>query len=160
MVMLAGNSFLCRAQEEPDHIPTKKERNFRYSILGGPSYTPDYGLLLGGSALLTFRMNPSDTTQLRSVVPLAFAVMFKGGFNLVVRPQLFFKEDKFRIFGQFKYKNTLDNYYGVGYRTNRDYERGEETSQFRYNQVQVNPWFMFRLKDTDFFCRPSGRSQL
>lgn len=132
----------------------KQPRNLRYSILGGPSYTPDYGLLLGGSALLTFRMNPGDTAQIRSVVPLAFAVMFKGGFNLVVRPQLFFKEDRFRIFGQFKYKNTLDNYYGVGYHTNKNYERGKETSEFRYNQFQVNPWFLFRIKDTDFFAGP------
>lgn len=45
---------------------TKKElrrqrvakRNFHYNILGGPSYTPDFGLLVGGSALMTFRMNP------------------------------------------------------------------------------------------------------
>jgi len=91
---------------------------------------------------------------MRSVVPLAFAVMFKGGFNIVSRPQLFFKDDKFRIFGQFKYKNTPDNYYGVGYSTNRDYERGKETSEFRYNQIQVNPWFMFRIKDSDFFAGP------
>ncbi|MCD8263971.1 MAG: BamA/TamA family outer membrane protein [Tannerellaceae bacterium] len=135
-------------------IKQKSPRNLRYSILGGPSYTPDYGLLVGGSALLTFRMNAGDTSQMRSVVPLAFAVMFKGGFNLVIRPQLFFKEDKFRIFGQFKYKNTLDNYYGVGYSTNKNYKRGKETSEFRYNQFQVNPWFLFRIKDTDFFVGP------
>ena len=43
---------------------TKKElrkqrvarRNFHYNILGGPSYTPDFGALIGGSALMTFRM--------------------------------------------------------------------------------------------------------
>ena len=46
-------------------------RNLHYNILGGPSYTPDFGLLVGGSALMTFRMNPSDTTQRRSVVPMA-----------------------------------------------------------------------------------------
>ncbi|MCD7916685.1 MAG: BamA/TamA family outer membrane protein [Tannerellaceae bacterium] len=132
----------------------KQPRNLQYSILGGPSYTPDYGLLLGGSALLTFRMNARDTTHMRSVVPLAFAVMFKGGFNLVIRPQLFFKDDRFRIFGQFKYKNTLDNYYGVGYSTNKNYKRGKETSEFRYSQFQVNPWFLFRIKDSDFFAGP------
>ena len=39
----------------------KAARNFHYNILGGPSYTPDFGLLIGGSALMTFRMNPKDT---------------------------------------------------------------------------------------------------
>ena len=41
-------------------------RNLHYNILGGPSYTPDFGLLVGGSALMTFRMNPSDTTTFGS----------------------------------------------------------------------------------------------
>ena len=64
------------------------KRNLHYNILGGPSYTPDFGLLVGGSALMTFRMNPSDTTQRRSIVPMAIALMFKGGLNLMTKPQL------------------------------------------------------------------------
>ena len=71
-------------------------------------------MLIGGSALVTFRMNPSDTLQKRSVLPMAVAVMFEGGLNLMVKPQLFFKNDKFRIFGKFTYKNTLENFYGIG----------------------------------------------
>ena len=106
------------------------KRNLHYNILGGPSYTPDFGLLVGGSALMTFRMNPSDTTQRRSVVPMAIALMFKGGLNLMTKPQLFFKGDRFRIFGTFSYKNTIENFYGIGYSTNKDYERGEDTSEY------------------------------
>ncbi len=131
-----------------------KHRNLHYNILGGPSYTPDFGLLVGGSALLTFKMNPDDSTQLRSVVPAAIAVMFKGGLNLISRPQLFFRGDRFRIFGVFTYKNTMDNYYGIGYDTNKDYKRGEATSEYRYSGIQVNPWFMFRLGQSNFFAGP------
>ena len=65
------------------------QRNLHYNILGGPSYTPDFGVLVGGSALMTFRMNPSDTT-----------------------------------------------------------------SQYRYSGVQVNPWFLFRLGESNFFAGP------
>lgn len=130
------------------------ERNFHYNILGGPSYTPDFGLLLGGSALMTFRMNPSDTTQLRSVLPVALAFMFKGGANVMIKPQLFFKGDKFRIFGKLLYKNTYENFYGIGYQTNRDYERSEETSQYRYSGLQFNPWFLFRMGKSNFFLGP------
>lgn len=143
-----------------DTIPalTKKElrkqkvarRNFHYNILGGPSYTPDFGVLIGGSALMTFRMNPGDTTQLRSVVPMAIAFMFNGGVNLFSKPQLFFKGDRFRIFGKFSYKNTEENFYGIGYRTNKDYERSDTTSQYRYSGVQINPWFLFRLGNSNF----------
>lgn len=144
-------------------ILTKKElhrqrvaqRNFHYNILGGPSYTPDFGVLIGGSALMTFRMNPKDTTMRRSVVPMALAFMFEGGgLNLMVKPQLFFKEDKFRIFGVLNYKNTRENFYGIGYNTNKNYERSDSTSQYRYSGFQVNPWFLFRMGKSDIFFGP------
>ena len=148
------------APADPTPTLSKKElrrqrvakRNLHYNILGGPSYTPDFGLLIGGSALMTFRMNPSDTTQQRSVVPMAIALMFEGGLNLFTKPQLFFKGDRFRIFGVFAYKNTLENFYGIGYSTNKDYPRGEDTSEYRYSGVQVNPWFLFRLGKSNFFA--------
>ena len=129
-------------------------RNFHYNILGGPSYSPDFGLLIGGSALMTFSLQPSDTTLKRSVVPMAIAFMFDGGINLFSKPQLFFKGDKFRIFGKFSYKNTQENYYGIGYSTNKDYVRSDTTSQYRYSGVQINPWFLFRLGRSNFFAGP------
>ena len=117
-LVLFATTFYAQEQTAAatnDSVPalTKKElrkqkvarRNLHYNILGGPSYTPDFGAVLGGSALMTFRMNPSDTTQLRSVVPMAIAFMFNGGINLFSKPQLFFKGDRFRIFGKFSYKN-------------------------------------------------------
>ena len=130
------------------------KRNLHYNILGGPSYTPDFGAVLGGSALMTFRMNPSDTTQLRSVVPVAIAFLFNGGINLFSKPQLFFKGDRFRIFGKFAYKNTEDNFYGLSYNTNKDYVRSDTTSQYRYSGIQFNPWFLFRLGNSNIFAGP------
>lgn len=169
MMSAAANSTAVKSDVDIEDIPSdtipalsKRElrrqrvakRNLHYNILGGPSYTPDFGVLVGGSALMTFRMNPSDTTQRRSVVPVAIALMFKGGLNLMTKPQLFFKGDRFRIFGTFSYKNTIENFYGIGYSTNKDYERGEDTSEYRYSGIQVNPWFLFRLGESNIFAGP------
>ena len=55
------------------------QRNLHYNILGGPSYTPDFGVLIGGTALLTFKMDPKDSLQLRSVIPSSIAIMLNGG---------------------------------------------------------------------------------
>ena len=150
-LVLFATTFYAQEQTAAatnDSVPalTKKElrkqkvarRNLHYNILGGPSYTPDFGAVLGGSALMTFRMNPSDTTQLRSVVPMAIAFMFNGGINLFSKPQLFFKGDRFRIFGKFSYKNTEENFYGIGYNTNKDYVRSDSTSKYRYSGVQID----------------------
>ena len=132
----------------------KSKRNFHYNLLGGPSYTPDFGFLIGGSALMTFSTMPSDTTLKRSVIPASLAFMFNGGVNVTLKPQLFFKKDRFRIMGQLSYKNTLENYYGVGYSTNRDYTRSDSTSQYRSQSVQLNPQFLFRIGNTHLFAGP------
>ena len=152
-IPIAGDTTVVLSKKELKR-QKKAQRNVHYNILGGPSYTPDFGFLIGGSALVTFSMNPKDSTMKRSVVPASVALMFKGGLNIVVKPQLFFKNDKFRIFGQFIYKNTQENYYGVGYTTNKNYIRGKETSQYKYSGIQVNPWFLFRIKETNFFAGP------
>lgn len=160
---VAKEESLAKTDSTTTTILTKKElhrqrvaqRNFHYNILGGPSYTPDFGFLIGGSALMTFRMNPEDTTMRRSVIPMALAFMFEGGgLNLMVKPQLFFKDDKFRIFGVLNYKNTRENFYGIGYNTNKNYERSDSTSQYRYSGFQVNPWFLFRMGKSDIFFGP------
>ena len=34
------------------------------------------------------------------------------------------------------------------------YERGEDTSEYRYSGIQVNPWFLFRLGESNIFAGP------
>ena len=80
--------------------------------------------------------------------------MFNGGINLFSKPQLFFKGDRFRIFGKFSYKNTEENFYGIGYNTNKDYVRSDSTSKYRYSGIQINPWFLFRLGESNVFAGP------
>ena len=136
------------------HRQKVAKRNFHYNILGGPGYTPDFGVLVGGSILMTFRTDPKDLEMRRSVLPVAVAYMFDGGINVLMKPQIFFRGDRFRIFGQIGYKNTLENFYGVGYSTNRDYERSEETSEYNNSTLQFNPWFLFRLGESNVFLGP------
>lgn len=147
VILLLANTIAYSA--EPDSL--KQKKNVRFSILGGPGYTPDYGFLIGGSALFTFSTNVEDSTLKRSVLPIAFAYMTNGGGSMIIRPQLFFNHDRFRIFGQFSMNSTLDNYYGVGYETNSNTERGEETTQYRSIGFKLNPVFLFRYRETDLF---------
>ncbi len=151
---LEKDSIMTELSADKMRKRAKANRNFHYNILGGPSYSPDFGLLVGGSALMTFRTVPKDTSLQRSVVPVALAFMFDGGINLFSKPQLFFKDDRFRIFGKFSYKNTVENFYGIGYSTNRDYIRSDSTSQYRYSGIQINPWFLIRMGESNFFAGP------
>lgn len=76
------------------------------------------------------------------------------GFSIVSRPQLYFNHDRFRIFGQFLFRMTGDNYYGVGFNTNKQTQRGQETTLFNSRSFQFNPVFLFRVSNSDFFIGP------
>lgn len=134
----------------------KEKRNFKFNIIGGPGYTPDFGFVVGGSFLTTFRTSPSDTSLLRSVLPVTFGVTFGQGVgvNGTLYPQLFFKHDKFRIMGRFIVKNTGDNYYGVGFSQNSKVERGPESTEYYMSMIQLNPVFQFRIKESNYFVGP------
>ncbi|BDC97751.1 BamA/TamA family outer membrane protein [Persicobacter psychrovividus] len=132
----------------------KPEKNLKFSILGGPGYTPDFGPLIGGSMLFTFKTNPDDSLINRSNVPVAFAWLINGGFNTVIRPQLFFNQDRFRIFGSFVLKNNVENYYGVGYENNKSQVRSDSTTAYASVALNFNPVFLFRWQESDFFIGP------
>ena len=160
IVLTFGSGKIVFSQQKPSTGDTTKterhKKNFRFSILGGPGYTPDFGVLLGISTLFTFRMNVRELDLQRSVIPSSFAITFGNGigFSIVSRPQLFFFQDKFRIFGQVIFKSTGDNYYGVGFHTNNEILRGENTTRFQYKSFLFNPSFLFRMKGSDFFVGP------
>ena len=124
------------------------------SILGGPSYNPEASLGVGGAMLMTFRMNPDDTISQRSFIPVGFNISINGTFVAAGAGTLFFNENKFRIYIKYGYRTEPANFYGIGYSTNKDYERGEDTSEYRYSGIQVNPWFLFRLGESNIFAGP------
>ena len=165
VILLAGTTAGARSLDADslrtttaDSLAAKpaSERNLRFSILGGPGYTPDFGVLVGGSALLTFSTDPTGAALQRSVLPISFGLTFAKplGVNLMVKPQIFFKGDGVRLFGTYVYKNTNDNYYGVGYGTARHVERGADYTQYTAGSIQINPVVMFRLGKSDFFLGP------
>lgn len=134
---------------------TKIRKNLRFSLLGGPGYTPDYGFVIGGSALFTFSSNKENPSVKRSVIPIAFGYMFNGGGSAFIRPQLFLKDDKIRVFGVFSFNNTLENYYGVGFDANSSKSRVADSTQYRSIGYNLNPIFLFRFKETPLYIGTS-----
>ncbi|MFR9513471.1 MAG: BamA/TamA family outer membrane protein [Rikenellaceae bacterium] len=139
----------------------QEDKNARFSILGGPGYTPDYGFLVGGSALTTFDFRGMEGVEKRSVLPVAFSLSFGRGVDasIVVRPQLFIAQDRIRVMGEFLYSNLSSNYYGVGYNQNSSIERGDETTSYFYSQINFNPIVMFRMGQSDWFLGANLHAQ-
>jgi len=146
LILLISQVALAQTKDS-----TKVRKNLRFSLLGGPGYTPDYGLVIGGSALLTFSTDTKDSTLKRSVLPLAFGYMFNGGGSAFLRPQIFLKHDKFRIFGVMSFNYTWENYYGIGFEQNTNTVKDSDTTQYRSEGFNINPIFLIRFKESDLY---------
>ncbi len=138
-------------------IINKKDKNLRFSIMGGPGYTPDYGFLVGGSTLFTFSTDPDNKSLQRSVVPISFGLTFAKplGINVMVKPQIFLKDDNIRILGTYVFKNINENFYGMGYNTQKNTKRETSITQYYNSSIVVNPIVQFRLGKSNIFLGPN-----
>ena len=94
-----------------------------WSILGGPSYTPEASFGVGGAVLASFRLNKNDTISQRSFIPAGFNITLNGTFVFAGAGTLFFNENRFRIYISYGYRNEPSHYFGKGYETIEQIEK-------------------------------------
>lgn len=71
-----------------------------WSVLGGPSYTPEASLGVGGAVLASFRMNKNDTLSQRSFLPAGINLSINGTVVVAGAGTFFFNQNKFRIYAR------------------------------------------------------------
>ncbi|MEG1935697.1 MAG: hypothetical protein RR141_06845, partial [Rikenellaceae bacterium] len=79
-----------------DSIRAKKK--VWLSILGGPSYTPEASIGIGGALLASFRLSKNDSVSQRSFLPIGFNLSLNGTVVIAGGGTLFFNENRFRIY--------------------------------------------------------------
>ena len=114
------------------------------SVLGGPSYTPEASLGVGGAMLMSFRMDKKDTVSQRSFLPIGFNLSLNGTIVVAGSGTFFFNEDKYRLYMKYSYRNEPANYYGKGMETIENTPRGSETTGFHKTLFQLNPRFVWQ----------------
>lgn len=142
-----------RRQMRRDSIRANKK--IWMSILGGPSYTPEASLGIGGAVLMTFRMNRNDSVSQRSFIPVGFNVSINGTFAAAGAGTLFFNENKFRIYVKYGYRTEPAYFYGIGYNEISDAERlkdtyGKDSVTFHKAAVQFFPRFAYEVRKNLF----------
>lgn len=111
------------------------------SILGGPSYTPEASLGVGGAVLLSFKMDGSDSLAYRSFLPMGFSASINGTFVLAGSGTLFFNENKFRVYSKYAFRMEPAHFYGVGMEAGESVERSNSTT--RYDKRSFNLYNRF-----------------
>ena len=138
-------------QQRRDSIRANKK--VWISVLGGPSYTPEASLGVGGAMLASFKMNRADTVSLRSFVPVGFNISLNGTIVVAGSGTLYMKENHFRVYLKYEFRNEPAHYYGKGYNSIESVHRSDTTTRFKKTSFLVFPRVVWELKP-GFFLGP------
>ena len=105
-----------------------------------PSYSPEMKFMLSAGGLFTFKLNPESPVLSRSSMPFSFAYSTNGSIQVSIKANIYGKDDKLRISGEYWLKDMPDNYWGVGYTNGR--ERTQSPEITGYNRY----WRQFKFK--------------
>ncbi len=131
-------------QQHRDSVRANK--NFWISPFGGPSYTPEASVGIGGAVLASFRVNKNDTVSARSFLPVGINISINGTIVVAGAGTFFFNGNKFRIYSNYGYRNEPSNYYGKGMSTIESRVRSDSTTGFHKESVVFNPRFVWEVK--------------
>ncbi|MEG1748327.1 MAG: BamA/TamA family outer membrane protein [Tannerellaceae bacterium] len=121
-------------------------KNIWWSVLGGPSYTPEASFGVGGAVLASFKMNKRDTLLQRSFLPAGINLSVNGTIVVAGAGTFFFNQNKFRIYASYGYRNEPTHYYGKGYETIEQTVRSDSTTQFHKSYFQLYPRFVWEVR--------------
>lgn len=117
------------------------------TVLGGPSYTPEASFGVGGALLASFRLDNSDSVSFRSFLPIGFNISINGTMVVAGAGTLFFKENRFRIYSTYGYRNEPAHYYGKGIESIESNYRSDSTTLFHKQTFQFNPRFVWSVRN-------------
>ena len=124
----------------------RAHKNIWWSVLGGPSYTPEASFGVGGAVLASFRMNKQDTISQRSFLPAVLNLSINGTIVVAGAGTFFFNENRFRIYMNYGYRNEPSHYYGKGFEKAENLERGDSTTRFHRSYFQLYPRFVWEVR--------------
>ena len=124
----------------------REKKKIWWSVFGGPSYTPEASLGVGGAVLASFRMNRNDTVSQRSFIPAGVNVSLNGTIVVAGAGTLFFNENKFRIYLKYAYRNEPAHYYGRGMHAAEHTLRSDSTTEYHRNYFQFFPSLVWEVR--------------
>lgn len=124
----------------------RAQKKIWWSVLGGPSYTPEASLGVGGAVLASFRLNKNDTISQRSFLPAGINLSLNGTIVVAGAGTFFFNQNKFRIYASYGYRNEPAHYYGKGYETIENVERSDSTTRYHRSYFQLYPRFVWEVR--------------
>jgi hypothetical protein len=133
-----------------DNEPEKKRANFRAFPFGTVAYTPELGPTLIGVMMVSFKTNPEDSLVQRSSTPVNLGASIRGSYFMNTIVSTYWLEDKLRVFGELRFRNMPDHYWGVGYDNASARIGRDESTAYRRSYWKMSPQILWQAKRNYF----------
>ena len=110
-----------------------------------PSYSPEMQFMLSAGGLFTFKLKPDSPILSRSSLPFSISYSTNGSLQVSVRANIYGKDDKLRITGEYWIKDMPDNYWGVGYINGRERKKSTEITGYHRDWQQFKFKIVYRI---------------
>ena len=126
------------AQNEKDRVRKTKKEDKVFNVIPLIFSSPETDLAFGGFGVFQKHLFGNDPTYRKSVIQLGATYTLNNQLFIFSQPDIFFKNEKFRLRANFLYNQRKDLFWGVG---NNTPEANEEDVEF--NQFSFTPIFYF-----------------
>ncbi|MCF0244147.1 MAG: BamA/TamA family outer membrane protein [Bacteroidaceae bacterium] len=133
-------------------VGTKKPKNFRFCVLGAPSYSNTTSLMLTVCGIAEYRWNRADSLIQTSNASIYANASFNGILTLGIGGKNFIKQDAMRLNYDLFVQKTRGRTWGIGYE--RDGQFDENETNFKRIQLKFEPEMLFRVAN-NFYIGPT-----
>jgi len=120
---------------------TAKAEYVVYPSLG---YSNETGIYAGGLAYLRYNSLKSDSTSQKNLIYFSTEISEKKQYSIHLMPKIHFKNDKYTILSNLKFKHWPSTFYGIGNEhilgTEEQYTKREYDIEFEVTKRITNTW--------------------
>ncbi len=115
-----------------------------------PAYTPEMKFLVSVGGLYTFKTQKDNPRLERSSIPISISYSTNNSFYGVINLNMYGRDDRYRIVGEYALRSMPDHYWGVGYSNGKEKDKSDSTTLYHRDLNKVLGRFLYRIGH-DFF---------
>ncbi|MDF1573046.1 MAG: BamA/TamA family outer membrane protein [Bacteroidales bacterium] len=127
------------------HETYEKPRNLRAFPFAAPAYTPELGPTLIAVMMVSFKTDPADSLIQRSSTPVNIGASLRGSYFLNTIISTYWLEDRLRIFGEVRFRNMPDHYWGVGFDKAAANKGRDESTSYSRRYWEIYPRVLWQF---------------
>ena len=112
-LLILSTKSIKSQQEEPDTVGIGGFNWFAYPFV---FFSPETNWAFGAGGVISFKLSDKFKSRPSSVTASGYYTV-NNQYDITIQPELYFSEDKWKLWSKFNYGKIFDYFYGVGNNT-------------------------------------------